>query len=62
MPICRRYGTSLSAGTWSPRSRNSEKIEKLLGDSHVYVIRESGGKYLVSNQPVAQNAHLAAGA
>ena len=37
-----------------------EKIEKLLGDSHVFVIRESGGKYLVSNQPAVQNAHLAA--
>jgi 4-amino-4-deoxy-L-arabinose transferase-like glycosyltransferase len=37
-----------------------EKIEKLLGDSRVYVIRESGGKYLVSNQPAMQNAYLAA--
>jgi 4-amino-4-deoxy-L-arabinose transferase-like glycosyltransferase len=36
-----------------------ETIEKLLGDQHVYVIRESGGKYLISNQPVAENAFVA---
>jgi hypothetical protein len=30
-----------------------ETIEKLLGGAHVYVVRESGGKYLISNQPVS---------
>jgi hypothetical protein len=35
-----------------------ETIEKLLGNARVYVIRESGGKYLISNQPVTENALL----
>jgi hypothetical protein len=35
-----------------------EAISKLLAGEHVYVVRESGGKYLISNQPVVQNAYL----
>jgi 4-amino-4-deoxy-L-arabinose transferase-like glycosyltransferase len=30
-----------------------KQIEKMLGQQQIYVIRESGGKYLVSNQPVS---------
>jgi hypothetical protein len=36
-----------------------ETIEKLLGDQHVCVIRESGGKFLISNQPVVETARMA---
>jgi hypothetical protein len=35
-----------------------ERIEKLLGETRIFVVRESGGKYLITNQPVTENALL----
>lgn len=35
-----------------------ERIEKLLGSDRVFILRESGGKYLITNQPIREDARL----
>lgn len=37
-----------------------QRIEKLLGEARIFVVRESGGKYLITNQPITENASLKA--
>jgi 4-amino-4-deoxy-L-arabinose transferase-like glycosyltransferase len=35
-----------------------ERIEKVLGQARVFIVRESGGKYLITNQPIREDARL----
>jgi 4-amino-4-deoxy-L-arabinose transferase-like glycosyltransferase len=37
-----------------------QRIEKLLGEARIFVVRESGGKYLITNKPITENASLKA--
>lgn len=39
--------------------RRLKPIEKRVGDEHVFVVKESGGKYLLTNHPIAEFARLA---
>ncbi len=45
-------GSGRSAITWSPKTTELPRFEKLVGKSALFVLAESGGKVVLTNQPV----------